>query len=107
MIRSKVLSSIIAVGAVSCLLTGVATAQQSQNVTKATFDGDWPLTVDKATLHCDSVGLVYVTANGRTYGIVGAAWPKYGKVDPIWAKGTYSPRVNIGDLIAAAKKLCR
>ena len=107
MIGPKFLSSLVAAAVAGGPLTGVANAQKSQDVTKATFAGEWPLTVDKATMHCDSAGLVYVTVHGRAYGIVGAAQPKYGKVDPIWAEGTYSPRVSISDLIAAARKLCR
>ena len=79
------------------------------HVTRATFDGTWPLTVDSGTLRCEGAGAVtFTTEDGTTYAVNGLAlgMHTYPDIDAIWADAPDTPKVFIGDLIQAGLALC-
>ena len=66
------------------------------------------LTVDGGTLACEGAGAVTFTVGGTTYAVNGMAsgngqWPD---IDPIWAKGSDTPKKDIGPLIDRGLQLC-
>lgn len=84
----------------------------SERITKASFDGTWPFTVDDGELRCEGsgVGAVVFTSSGSDYGVNGTALDQgYRSIKPIWKKasGAFNgPRVNVGDVLDAGLKLC-
>jgi hypothetical protein len=91
--------------------SGSSSDAHSKNISRTTFDGTWPFTVDHGTLACDPPQAVTFTdPSGNTYGVNGSALDA-GEADvkPIWKKDTSAsggPRVYIGDVIDAGLKLC-
>jgi hypothetical protein len=79
-------------------------------ISKDTFSGEWPFTVDEGVLNCEGAGAVTFTANGTTYAVNGTARgaTSFPDVDPIWAKDPdrFAPRIYIGDVIQEGLKLC-
>jgi hypothetical protein len=91
--------------------SGGGSSPRTEQISKSTFRGTWPFTVDSGTLECDPPQSVYFTdSNGNQYGVNGSALDQGAKpVDPIWKKDnspTGGPRVSIGDVIDAGLKLC-
>ena|SRR5437660_8134727 len=87
---------------------GSDVAGSSVQVTRADFGDAWPLTVDGGTLACEGAGAVTFTVGGTTYAVNGMAsgngqWPD---IDPIWAKGSDTPKKDIGPLIDRGLQLC-
>lgn len=84
----------------------------SRPVTRATFQGTWPFTVDHGILGCDpsiGTGAVGFNVDGHLYGVNGFANPpRYSDVKPIWKKDPASPglRITLGDMISQGLKLC-
>lgn len=80
-------------------------------VSKASFKGDWPLTVNTASIACgvknkQSVG---VKVNGTTYALNGTAktWEKWPGLEPVWAPDpSTGASVSVGDLIEYAQQYC-
>jgi hypothetical protein len=94
-------------------------------VNKAEFEQaglKWPLTVDHGRVGCDAMALWFTTGDGVKYGLNGVAngMEGYADIEPIWAENEKlmgeiraagmpdGPiiRVNIGDLIDEASKVC-
>jgi hypothetical protein len=83
-------------------------------VNRKGFEGSgrvWPLTVTEATLGCEPGDLLWVEAGGTRYALNGLALSAGGYRDlhAIWLPNTGgqgAPNVNIGDLMAEAKKTC-
>lgn len=95
------------------LLIGVAACGggSDDGITKSTFKGDWPLTVDSATIACgaknkQSVG---VKVNGTTYALNGTAktFEKWPGLEPVWAPDpSTGASVSVGDLIDYGQEYC-
>lgn len=94
-------------------------------VTKAEFEQaglQWPLTVGRGRVGCDGMALWFRSEDGVTYGLNGVAngSGRYAEIEPIWAENAKlmgeiraaglpegpTIRVNIGDLINEASKVC-
>lgn len=108
--------------AVLLLASAAAQAQPStqpgtyQVVTRATFAGPWPLTVEQGTLSCYRGRAIIFTSGGRTYAVngtalsvgksLGYAWER---INPIWRDSPDIPgtKVHVSALISAGQKLCK
>jgi hypothetical protein len=97
--------------------TGARSAVHSQHVSKATFTGLWPLTVDGGTIACDvsKGGSITFTPDGTNdvYAENGTAMGGWAKQEgwkdfhDIWLTSDGpGPRVNASDLDAIGQKLC-
>ena len=91
-------------------------------ITRNELGEKWPLTVDSGEISRTRIGACFFTHNGVKYALNGIARggiPRNGseEITPIWrpnpeyAKyqqpGQSIVRIDIGDLIAEARKLCR
>lgn len=79
-------------------------------ISKDTFRGEWPFTVDSGTLRCEPPQSVVFSTGGSDYGVNGSAMDAgYAPAQPIWKRSTdgYGPRVYIGDVIDRGLALCR
>jgi hypothetical protein len=113
------------VAAVALAMTGCGSSTDTsstvhtQHVTKATFTGLWPLTVDGGTIACDvsKGGSITFTPDGTgdVYAENGTAMGGWAKQEgwkdfhDIWLTtpgGSPGPRVDSGDLDAIGQKLC-
>lgn len=92
-----------------------ASASGDGKISKASFKGEWPLTVKAGTLSCEGsggVGKVWLQADdGTTYAInglaVGEAKANGGHVvDEIWAEDKYGLRPDVSPIIDAGLALC-
>lgn len=93
----------------------------SEVIDKASFDKEWPLTVDSGTLSCEQVPgvrsgqLVTFTTQGKTYAVNGTAkghaknrgWIE--EIRPIWKDHPDVPglKIPISSLIDRGLQLCR
>lgn len=94
----------------------VATGVQRRAVTRDTFQGDWPLVVDEATLQCAPVTvasrdaeIATVVAGGKTYALNGTAHGEgYADLGGMWLDNEDAPgaKVSVSDFIDAARDLC-
>lgn len=79
-------------------------------VSRNTFDGEWPLTVDHGRLRCEPPSiLLFVEPGGTKRALNGTAlMAGYPWINPIWKRtpNQLTPKVYIGDLMDAARKLC-
>lgn len=83
------------------------------SISKSTFKGTWPLTVNSATIVCGSKSQesVGVESGGTTYALNGPGktfeqWPW---VDAIWAANpdpNSGPKITLGDLTDYARAKC-
>jgi hypothetical protein len=81
--------------------------QYEVEISRATFEGTWPFTVESGTLGCDQ-GRIYFTSGDKTYGINGYAKSKYSEPDEIWEDNPELPglKIGIGDVIKKGTELC-
>lgn len=101
------------VTAIGILVVGLSACGGGSHdaISKSTFKGDWPLTVDSATIACgvknkQSVG---VTVNRTTYALNGTAktFEKWPGLEPVWAPDAATgANVSVGDLINYAQEFC-
>jgi len=94
-------------------------------VTRAEFEQaglKWPLNVDRGRVGCHGTALWFRSEDGVTYGLNGVAngSGRYAEIEPIWVENAKlmgeiraaglpkgpTIRVNIGDLINEASKVC-
>jgi len=90
-----------------------AAAPDPMSISKSTFKGTWPLTVNSATIVCGSKSQesVGVESGGTTYALNGPGktfeqWPW---VDAIWAANpdpNSGPKITLGDLTDYARAKC-
>jgi Protein of unknown function (DUF2511) len=97
--------------AVGCGSTSAQNGSSARSITisKATFHGTWPFTVDAGTLRCEPPQSVVFSANGTDYGVNGSALDAgYKDAKPIWKKDPtgLAPNVSIGDVIDRGLQLC-
>jgi hypothetical protein len=88
----------------------------SMKISRETWDGQWFLVYPKAVLSCEGrggVGLVTITAGGRTFPVNGLAksradargWHNY---DAIWLTDEMNPPARVSnDAIKVGLRLCR
>jgi hypothetical protein len=90
--------------------TSTTSGGKSEHISRFTFHGAWPFTVDRGTLACLPIDQVIFTApDGTTYGVNGTARDHgYPDITPIWRKDPTVPgtRVYSGDVIDAGLALC-
>ena len=90
----------------ACAEEGMPTSQISRD----SFDGEWPFTVAEGTLDCEGAGAVTFTTDGTSYAVNGLAQSAtdYPDVDAIWADDPSSPglKIFIGDVIQQGLELC-
>ncbi len=83
-----------------------------QTISAGDLSGDWPLTVDSGTLHCDGsggTGKVTFEADGKVYAVNGLAKQSgLPEIDEIWKDDPGIPggKLNIGELLQAGLDLC-
>lgn len=87
-----------------------------QVISKASFTGTWPFTVEQGTLSCyRGQGIVFNTG-GKTYAINGTAQSlgkslgyTWQRVNPIWRDNPSVPgtKVPVSDIIKTGQTLCR
>ena len=91
-------------------------SDQSETISRDSFKGTWPFTVESGTLRCDGsdgFGSVTFETNGTVYAINGVAEGRRdGKdVRPIWKdnpdRSAGGPKVYIGDVTDAGLALCK
>lgn len=77
-------------------------------ITRDTWPGEWPFTVDEGTLMCGSPSQVSFTANRTMYALNGTAKQAGGldDINEIWASSGPGLKVNLGPVIEAGLKLC-
>ncbi|WP_165497059.1 DUF2511 domain-containing protein [Rhodococcus sp. ABRD24] len=77
-------------------------------ITRDTWSGEWPFTVDEGTLMCASPSRVTFTANRTMYALNGAAKQAGGldDINEIWASSGSGLKANLGPVINAGLKLC-
>ena len=91
--RKMMLAALAALGLVGC----------GQSFSQKDYGEDWPFTVEKVSVGCDAMGLPFVEADRRTYGLTGHAVQQgYPPVAPIHIQGK-----SIGPFIEAALAKCR
>jgi hypothetical protein len=91
-----------------------ATGASGQEVSRAEYGRDWPLTVGRGVLACERPqGVTFTAPDGTAYAVNGAAQDYgYPEIDPIWRNSPdqYDPhltlKVNIGPLIDRGLELC-
>lgn len=112
----------LAAAAVLLLASAATRAQPStqpgtyQVVTRATFAGPWPFTVDQGTLSCYRGQAIIFSSGGRTYALNGTALSAgknlgytWERVNPIWRDSPDIPgtKVPVSALTSAGQKLCK
>ena len=104
---------VLALAVVAC---GGGGDNQSEKITRDSFDGTWPFTVDSGTLRCDGsggFGSVTFEAERTVYAINGVATQRGDGEDvrPIWKDNpdlsSGGPKVSIGDVINEGLALCK
>ncbi len=78
-------------------------------ISRQTFDGVWPLTVEFGTLRCErAFSVVFRAPDGTDYAVNGLAASDYPEIRPIWADDPSIPgsKINIGPLIDLGLTLC-
>lgn len=98
---------VVVVGLLWNIITGTD-GSRTRNVSRASYVGEWPLTVESATIGCDGsnpwvrLGADFYALNGTGRG------GGYKDIDPIWAYDSNGDglKVNIGPLREDALKLC-
>ena len=89
--------------------------KRSLAVSRDRFDGDWPLVVDSAEIHCEpnlrapSLQVATVTVAGRTFALNGTAkGAGYAELGPYQLDSEEIPgtKVSSGDLLDTARRLC-
>ncbi len=87
---------------VLALLIAACSPAQSQQVSRAEFGADWPLTIESGELRCELGVVVFKAPNGTDYAVneqaVGAG---YKDIEPIW-----DPKIALAPLVVARLKLC-
>jgi hypothetical protein len=84
-----------------------------KQVTRDQFGAKWPLSVDRATLHCTGTrgaGAVTLYADGITYALnLQAQGTGYAQPGPIWVddKDNAGMKLPMGPLVVEGMKLCR
>jgi hypothetical protein len=82
----------------------------SERVSRKTFDGVWPFSVEWGILSCQSRAVTFIAPDGTVYGLNGWALDRLGaaKVNPIALPHPDDPdrHLSIGDLEAAGRRLC-
>lgn len=85
----------------------ISRSPNSRWVSRDTFEGDWPFTVDAGELRCEG-SLIVFRVGGADYGVNGLArMHGYASKQPIWKEldggGWY---VSVSDMIQAGLALC-
>lgn len=83
----------------------------SEQLGRADWGDEWPLTVDSGTVRCEDGGLVLFEADGTTYAVNGTAMsqrPELPEVDEIWADNPDIPgaKIDIGPVLDSGLELC-
>ncbi len=103
-VRVLIVSGLIA------LLTTACTGEDGTRISRDSFEGEWPFTVDEGVLNCEGAGAVTFSAEGTTYAVNGTAMgtSDYPDVDVIWADDPEGPgpKIWIGDVIDQGLDLC-
>jgi len=101
------------VGAICLSLTVIScgSAANRHNISNATFQGEWMLTVDSGELLCEAPNtVIFIAPDGTKYAVNGTAKSRgYTDIQPIWKDNPQIPgtKVNIGSLIDEGLKLCK
>lgn len=83
---------------------------EKAEISKSTFNGTWPFTVESGVLECKNKYFAIFTSGGVSYGLNGAATSHgYKPIDPIWAPNPDIPglKANVGPIINQALSLCQ
>ena len=87
---------------------------QSIEVTKETFKGEWPFTVNQGYLQCEMDGKwsrIYFYTNETKYALNGLASKRGKSIDPIWKDnlkyGDLGIKVSISDMIKKGLEICK
>lgn len=81
----------------------------SERVDAVDYGSEWPLTVDSAVLTCDPGGALFITIDGRSFGLDGITEQNAPfKFERFWATGpaggvTYK---DLSPLLRSAQALC-
>ena len=112
----KSASQMAAIVAIVMVSAGCATSERQDastrviTISRDSFQGEWPFTVDSGTLRCEQPQSVVFSTEGSDYGVNGSAMDAgYQEAQPIWrrATGGGGPRVSIDDVIDRGLELCR
>ena len=104
-VRRLILLVVVLAACGSCGEGGGGTGEE---VSRADFGKDWPLTVESGTLKCEGGWAVTSTTNGTTYAVNGLAsgMNQCPEIDPIWADAPQGLKKDIGPLIDRGLELC-
>lgn len=106
-LRLLVVGSFAVLAAIVLLIVLVPVPGEDGAVSAASFEGEWPLTVDNGVVRCErGVEAVFEAPDGATYALNGAAQSRYPSIDPIWREGVLTPRVPLAPLLALALERC-
>jgi len=112
-VRVLLANALLAAALVACSGSGgcppdVGVDATCEEIARADFGSDWPLTVAEGTLACEGAGAVTFTAEGTTYAVNGlaAGMDRWADIDPIWAPAPGGLKKNIGPLIDRGLALC-
>jgi hypothetical protein len=97
----------VVVGLLWNVVTG-SDGSRTRDVSRASYAGMWPLTVDSATIGCDGSN-PWVRIGGDFYALNGTGrGAGYKDIDPIWAYDASGDglKVSIAPLRDQAQKLC-
>jgi hypothetical protein len=92
-------------------LTACGTELPAQELQRADYGDDWPLTVDSGTVRCEHGTQVVFESGGKTYAVNGAATsqrPDLPDVAEIWADNPAGqpPKLDISPIVDAGLELC-
>ena len=77
---------------------------------RADFGEAWPLTVDEGDVECEYGALIFVTKDGKRYGLNRTALNRgVPRINPIWRQSPEVPglRLAIDPLMDRARRQCR
>lgn len=85
--------------------------QTQTKVSKDSFDGLWPFSVDEGEIACQKGSALTFSANGKVYGLNGLAdsWFDTEPLEDIWLPNPEIEglRIGIQDVQRAAEALCK
>jgi hypothetical protein len=110
LVRQRAPGRALIVCCLIALLASACTDEDGTRISRDSFEGEWPFTVDEGVLSCEGAGAVTFSAEGSTYAVNGTAMgtTDYPDVDAIWADDPAGPgpKIWIGDVIDQGLELC-
>lgn len=110
--KSQIISIIAVVVVFISIIVNIAD-KNSKIISKESFGGNWPFSVDSGLLRCEHTYVhssVLFETNNKVYAVNDSAMAakRYEDIDEIWLGNTqpYSPKISIGPIIQEGLKLC-